>query len=585
MSSPADFWANKIGLLRGVRAPSPEPEKKPSRPTPAEASVPKKTGGSLVFKALQRDSGVKSPAYTSTTFGSISPVTPSTATSWADSVEEEEAEAAGHGYGACQKSQEYTFLTSTVDRQATRLDEMEATVNQQAQRIVEINGEIKNQATRITQLELAVEEKSARVIELETATIVQEARLAALYSQVDKEARHVVQLEEEFEKNAATIRELELHVAEAVSIPGSDSATEVGVKVAVKEAALPPPELDTSPVVVEPEILNASVVPADTMAGAIDVTPEKHATSQNASPAEDEFPALSPANFPTLGTPTPVRDLQRSPFVTAENIKKMPLPPPARTLKLGIDPSKFQKKPVAGGEKFIFGSRRATEAPPKIDVNKDIRRMAKEERELYGYGPSVQIMMGNESVAALPKYVFMQVSHKAFKHWTDNPSAQTIKFEAGSMTRDALNVQLDWITMHTHCSRVFSVSLKPENSDRYNLELVRCARVLGLHPMYMGHFTRLYCQNVRDGPSKELIALVEELAYTDDEPIFDCLANYLAMQHSKTTPEELDSWDQQLSRLPKLAIKMQDIQARKNFASGKFYTKEKVRTPEGSCWN
>jgi hypothetical protein len=346
-------------------------------------------------------------------------------------------------------------------------------------------------------------------------------------------------------------------------------------------ASLPQPEPKASPVAVN-ENLDAPVDPTDTTAGAISVDPEKHPTSQDASPPQHESSTLSGAEFPALGTPTPVRDLRRSPFVTAENIKKMPLPPPARTLKLGIDPSKYQKKPMAGAGKFNFGSRRATEAPPNIDVNKDIRRMTKEEREPYGYGPTVQIMMGNETAAVLPKYIFMQVSSKALKHWTDNPSAQTIKFEAGSMTKDALSVQLEWITMHTHCNRVFSVSLKPENADRYNLELVRCARVLGLHPMYMGHFTRMYCQSVRDGPSKKLIALVEELAYTDDEPIFDCLANYLAMQHSKAAPEDLDSWDQQLARLPKLAKKMEDIQARKNFALGKSNTKGKVQTREDS---
>ena len=119
----------------------------------------------------------------------------------------------------------------------------------------------------------------------------------------------------------------------------------------------------------------------------------------------------------------------------------------------------------------------------------------------------------------------MQVSSKAFKHWSDNPTAQSIKFDAGAMTKDALNIQLEWITMHTHCNRVFSVSLKQENGMRHNLELVRSARVLGLHSMYMGHFTRLYCQQIRDGPSEELIDLVEELSYTDTDtdPIFDCL--------------------------------------------------------------
>ncbi|KAF2449838.1 hypothetical protein P171DRAFT_200587 [Karstenula rhodostoma CBS 690.94] len=569
MSSPADFWASKIGQLRGVYPPSPELKKKPSGP-----GAPNKTGGSPVFKAPQKDSGLSSPAYTS--YDSTSPVTPSTATSWADSVEEDEAEAASYGYGVGQKSHEYTLMASTVARQAKRLEETESTVDQQAQRIVELNTETKGQAFRIEQLEVAIDEKSARLVELEASTVDQEARIANLVHQVDKEARRATRLAEELEKKAAIIQQLELQIAENVSMPDSDSATEVEVDDG-SVAATPQPKPEAFPAVAEFGKIDAPAVdPKDTTAGAIGVTPEKPAKSQAASPVDGDFPALSPTEFPALGKPTPVRDLRRSPFVTADNIRKMPPPPPARTLKFGIDPSKFQKKPASGPGKFIFGSRRATEGPPKIDLNKDIRHMSKEEREPFGYGPTAQIVMGNETVAALPKYIFMQVSYTAFKHWTENPTAQTIKFEAGSMTKGALNIQLDWITMHTHCNYVFSISLNKDNSDRHNLELIRCARVLGLHSMYMGHFTRLYCQKVRDGPSKELVALVEELAYNDDDPIFDCLANWLAMQRSKVKSEHIGSWDEELARLPKLARKMQEVQARKNFALGKTHTKEKV---------
>ena len=51
----------------------------------------------------------------------------------------------------------------------------------------------------------------------------------------------------------------------------------------------------------------------------------------------------------------------------------------------------------------MHGPRRAKDGPaPVIDCTKDIRRMSKEEREPFGYGSIVQIVMGNETVASVP---------------------------------------------------------------------------------------------------------------------------------------------------------------------------------------
>ncbi|KAK7180004.1 hypothetical protein PSPO01_14003 [Paraphaeosphaeria sporulosa] len=501
MESPQDFWARKIGQLRGVQPPSSEPEKDLEEPTPAQASAPKKNGGSLAFKAPSK-----------------LPVTPSTTMKWADYDSEDEdehqvkAEAEAEANDAHQKAHESGIVTNAVARQAKRLDETEATVERQAQRIDELSGEIKDQASRIVRLQATINEKTVHVADLKADVTEKDAHIVDLIRQAHEETHRAMQL----------------------------------------------------------------VDPADTAPGAMQNTLEKPAKSQaTSSTADVDFPALSPVEFPALGTPTPVRDLRLSPFVTAENIKKMPPPPPARTIKMAVDLSKYQKQPAGGSKKFVFSSRHATEAPPKIDVSKDIRAMSKEERKPFGYGPTVQITMGNETVAAVPKYVFMQVSFKAFKHWTDNPNAAAIRFEGGSMGKDALNVVLDWMTMHTYCKSVFSIKLRPENSDRQNLQLVRCARVLGLHPMYVSQFTRGYCEQVRYGPSKELVALIEELVYTEDDPIFDCLANCMAMERSKIKPEHIGSWDDELARLPKLARKVQDVRAQKNFASGKTHSKEK----------
>jgi hypothetical protein len=303
-------------------------------------------------------------------------------------------------------------------------------------------------------------------------------------------------------------------------------------------------------------------------------TPAKAPTtpSPTTPPAQEGFSALSSVDFPALGSPPSSNVSQQTVFVTADRIKKVPPPPPARKLTLGIDPSKFQKKipqpQPTTARRLLYSSRHGNSATPTIDPGKDIRRMSKEEREPFGYGPTVQIFLDNKMVATVPKYGFMQVSLKAFKYWNENPNATPMKFEADAFTLDALSIQLEWIAMHTYCNKVFSVNLKSEAGDRQNLELFRCARALGLHPMYMGHFTRMYCDQIRKGPSYDLISLIEELTWDDADPIFECLANNWLLNYSKAKPEAIPAWESKLTRLPRLAAKIHDVRSRKNSALG-----------------
>lgn len=569
MATPATFWAARVknDQQRGSDPVTPEPAKEPDETAPTQASATSKFGSGIIFKP-HKGTAVKSSLGASTKSGAAatnSRVTPTIATSWADAVEEDEAQAARPVKDLIQKQEDDNSMLSTVAHQQKRIEVAEATIARQEE--------------RIEHLELEIRQYHSRTLDMEMLSTDLEKRISGLEQKADEDRRYAAQLCMKLEEKSATIHKLEFQIAEKFSIPDSDSATEVEEMTEDPTPSQPLPGVLSMPA--QPEVLVTSDDVPNSSALTGDVTSDYQIKSHPRPLPEDDTATLSPIDFPALGSPTPLRDLKRSPFVTAENIKKVPPPPPPRTLKLALDPSKFQKKPTTGpGSKFLFGSRRAKEGPPAIDPTKDIRRMSKEEREPFGFGPTVQIMMGNETVAALPKYIFMQVSHKAFAHWSKNPNAQTIKFEAGSVTTQALNIQLDWITMHTHCNRVFSITLKPENDDRFNLELVRCARVLGMHGMYMGHFTRLYCQKVRDGPAKELVALIDELSYTDDEPIFDCLANHLAMQQSKCRPQDLNSFKEQLARHPKLLRKMQDVQGRKTFAMGKTASQVKVSKDE-----
>ena len=63
------------------------------------------------------------------------------------------------------------------------------------------------------------------------------------------------------------------------------------------------------------------------------------------------------------------------------------------------------------------------------------------------------------------------------------------------------------ITTSASLKKIYGIyfRLRQEVNDRQNLELVRCARALGMHPMYMGHFTRMFCEKIREGPSRRFM--------------------------------------------------------------------------------
>lgn len=623
-SGAGDFWS-KLGQKRGVIAPSPAPaptpapakpeESKLTEASPAQASPAKKPGP--VSKSPDMP-GAGNPAVHPSSLDSSS-VTATKAhfmsTSWADSVEED-MEADMEANSAVSESvltvaDQHDYAEdakATISEQQKHIEEQEKCITEQLVRIEEQQEHIEKQEEciveqqeRIEELELDVQNKAELVLKLEDRVRNLEQCLddmdsenhqrdtcfEELTQELADKTRHTQELQKDLVSTVATLRELELQVAENVRAPPSDSSTEIGDAVEDRMHVTNTTS-EQSPAPIAPGVAQAtdsskplggggdcvllSMENTDVEATGLSANLDTPAKAPTTPPAQEGFPALSSVDFPALGSPPSSNVFQQTVFVTADRIKKVPPPPPARKLTLGIDPSKFQKKipqpQPTTARRLLYTSRHGSSATPAIDPGKDIRRMSKEEREPLGYGPTVQIFLDNKMVATVPKYGFMHVSLKAFKYWNENPNATSMKFEAGAFTLDALSIQLEWITMHTYCNKVFSVNLKPEAGDRQNLELFRCARALGLHPMYMGHFTRMYCDQIRKGPSFELIFLIEELTWDDADPIFECLANNWLLNYSKAKSEAIPAWESKLTCLPRLAAKIQDVRSRKNSALG-----------------
>lgn len=312
-------------------------------------------------------------------------------------------------------------------------------------------------------------------------------------------------------------------------------------------------------------------------------TPESGATHEKTSSSStisSDFPELSPAS--TNGA-WPV-------FVTRDTVKHVTPVPPPKKLVMGIDMSKYVKNQQTVIIKQTI--KKAAGAPstkpttwnvvPDIFPDKDMRKMSFQQRKVYGNGPEVKVMIGSDLVGTVPMAMFKQCSEIANTFFNKNATSDKIVFEEGNMTKEAAFAHLEWMEQHTWVQRVWSVTLDAKNTHRYNLELVQAARVMGLHNMYVGHFTRHYCSMIRSGkcPSFELMALVVELQYPDNDPIFDCLAANIAIHHKETKDSLRADLDKFLEEHKVLADRVERFKQQQP-KNGRRYDKSK-KTPSSS---
>jgi hypothetical protein len=186
------------------------------------------------------------------------------------------------------------------------------------------------------------------------------------------------------------------------------------------------------------------------------------------------------------------------------------------------------------------------------------------QRVVYGNGPEVIVKLGDVKLATIPKYVLMQCSSKALKYFNDNPEATSWVFLAGSMDADAATAHLKWMDEMTFQSRVYSVRLQTDPVyDKKNIQICRAARVLGLNNTYVAQFTKQFCDRIRaQDVSFEFMDLVCQLAYPENDPIFDCLGNNLVNQKKVGNAKVVADLEKLLSKHVLLKAKIEKVEKR-----------------------
>ncbi|OAK93825.1 hypothetical protein IQ06DRAFT_364161 [Phaeosphaeriaceae sp. SRC1lsM3a] len=514
-ASASAFWAQKSHTLKT----SPQPTS-----VPATAQSPSlKTNGTATEKSHMVLKGKSNRVSTTTT---------STKTDWADSDEDDEFMASFSAF----KNPRIVSLEQQLEQKDVSIEALNAVLDTKNVRIAELEHIVERNDHLIASLENEMEMKDANIEQLHTTNHKQFLYVQELVSEVDGKSRRVQDLEAEIDQRCARIRELEVDLESQtqVSVDGtekSDPKTDTMATEVINPVPASKAQADEAAPHAALSVCSPIITPVDQEQRHAENAPKSPTTGKEL-PSKQQGPAINTSMFPKLWTP----DMAK---------KAAPVEKP-KVLKMALDMSKFGKKSTPVAQKTEASSNKRSVTPthslsskrrvktaevPEICLTKDIREMTHAERVIFSNGPDVTVMLGTIVLAMLPKYVLMQCSSIAYKYFSSNPNATSITFAAGSMDAEAAKAHLEWMAEMTYQGRVYSITLNgDEKNDGKNLKICRAARVLGLKNMYVGHFTKLLCDRVRSRPSRQFMSLICELAYPENDPIFECLANNLVNQ-------------------------------------------------------
>jgi hypothetical protein len=564
-SSASNFWAQKSREVKTSAAPThtltkPVKAHGPSSEVKNRMVLKGKPPAAALTAATHRDSGMTNGA----------PATPTAKKhDWADSEDDDDFIASF----SAQKNPRITTLELEVTEKDARIEALESVVDAKDAHIAQLEDVVDEKEQQIDSLEADAQDKDVQIEKLRRENHTQFLYVQELVGEVDEKQRRVDELETELDNKGARIRELEMDLKSQTEVSAIDIDKDDLLKLPAQTETATADSNHAAPVhsaEVEQPVSDATPVVSPSTEPTQADKPLGDATERPTTPdKEPAGPAINNSKFPKLWSP--------------EMVKKVaPIERP-KVLKMAIDTSKYGKKPSPAAKKPqhmnyndfsvpTYGqaskSRAKTDVVPKFQIDRDIRHMPHAERVLYANGPEVTVMLGPIKLAIIPKYVLMQCSGKALKYFTEHPDDTAITFPADSMSAEAAKAHLQWMDEMTYQGRVYSLTLNgDEKFDTKNLKICQAARVMGLNNTYVGHFTKIVCDRVRSNKiSMEFMSLICDLAYPENDPIFDCLANNLVNQQMSKAPKKPEDLETLLTKCPRLQAKMMKIERRVKYS-------------------
>jgi hypothetical protein len=192
-------------------------------------------------------------------------------------------------------------------------------------------------------------------------------------------------------------------------------------------------------------------------------------------------------------------------------------------------------------------------------TTKDIRDMSLSERTRLFGGPTITVLIGKQPVRNVPKRMFMYLSPTVNTFFQENRQATYMALPERSIAVPVMDLLNEWMTDMVSNPKTWS--LKIRENPLVDLAVRRDCAYLGMG-QYVRHFTRKYCDKVRDGfPGYDMITQIEKNT-ADDDALWVCLANNLANLRVRRTIPNPAQFDAYLIQHPRLAQAIGRIETR-----------------------
>jgi uncharacterized coiled-coil protein SlyX len=376
-----------------------------------------------------------------------------------------------------------------------------------------------------------IEEKEDRIHELEHQILHKDKFIQQLVTDVGKINLRINQLESRVESQAHRIQQLEGKATEVGQPSESDSLSEAS-----------------------PELKSLGDIAGDSWADIVEceIAQGLHSEPEAVYPQKTEDTA-------------PLKVIAPCPAAVTEDLPALPKVPQPSAV---VQPAPKLSFPIMNGGRI--GSKASTKTPaintptfpwPVGQPAKDIRDMSQSEREDLYQGPTITVIIGDAQIRGVPKHMFMAASPKVREYFEQNPQETYIPFPRAEVAVPVMDTIKNWLECMGTYNVVFSIKLKKDPA--HDLLVRRNCIYLGMDK-YVAHFTRQYCDRIRDEGlaflTFDTMAIIEKNT-EDNDSLFFCLANNIASLRQRGKIPEPEKFDEflaqpQLSRLSETISKI-----------------------------
>jgi hypothetical protein len=186
--------------------------------------------------------------------------------------------------------------------------------------------------------------------------------------------------------------------------------------------------------------------------------------------------------------------------------------------------------------------------------------MIRAQRQTLFTGPFMTIYVGSNAIHGIYKRVGMALSSEINRYFTKNPTSLEYRFPDGAIDASAVRVLLlSWPRSMSQEFEAYGVPMLASFGE--NVALLRAARLLGME-RYARHTLVTFVDYFKaELPSYEEIAIVEQNATSDKDPLWTAMVNHLCHDRYKQLMPDPEEFAAFLEHHPRLKTAMEAADA------------------------